>query len=682
MRGENFSYNLFASETEQGFVRDEVPGDGTSGLYRLSAGDVIVNSESVRIEVRDRFQSHVVLSVQELSRHTDYNIDYDEGTLFFKSPVPQRDSGFNPVYIVALYETSDPDATGITYGARAEVAVPGSDITVGVSHVHEDRGDEEGDLTGVDITARLSDSLELTAETASTSNEILGIDQDGTAYILELTHDSEKLDGKVYLREQEENFGLGHQMASEGGMRKAGVDAQYSLSESLSVTAEAFMQENLETGADRHVEELGASLDSGNIRYLASVRQAEDTDSDNTVERSQQLTAGVNWHSEDRRWELRADHEQSVGDNDNTDYPTRTLLGADYRLTDNVSLYAQQEYTDGEETSVSATRMGMKATPWEGGSASSTIDREYDENGERVYATTGLNQTWQVSDRWSLSAGFEGAKVLKESSSLPLNGDVPPASPGEDYAAISIGAGYELDEWDFNVRLEARDAETSDKWGVISGLFGEPTDGVGISTDLKHFLNEEDSGLETVETDLRLGFVYRPFDRKWTLLDRLDYSIDEETGGTTDLTAWKLVNNFNANLKTSDDFQVSFQYGAKYVKDTVAGQVYSGLTQLLGAEGRYDLTSRWDISAWTSVLTALDAGTTDYGVGASVGYGLMENMWLSFGYNLHGFEDSDFSQGDFTAQGPYVKFRLKFDQESLKSLLGKGGSQNPESRIQ
>jgi outer membrane protein OmpA-like peptidoglycan-associated protein len=669
MRGETFSYNLFASETEQGFVKDEIQGDGTSGLYMLSNGSVLVNSESVRVEVRDRFQSHMVLSVQKLDRHTDYNIDYDEGTLFFKTPVPERDSGFNPVYIVADYETSDPDATGITYGARAEAFVSGSDITVGISHIHEDRGDSEGDLVGADISVRLGGLLELKAETASTSNEILGIDRDGSAYTLELAHDSKRLKGKIYLREQETDFGLGHQMASEGGMTKAGADAEYSLSEILSVRAEAFRQENLETGAERHVEELGASLDSGNTRYLASIRQATDTDSDDTVERSQQLTAGVEWLSEDRKWELRADHEQSLGDNDNTDYPTRTLLGTDYRLNDNVSLYAEQEYTNGEETSVSSARVGMKATPWEGGSASSTLDREYDENSERVYATTGLNQTWQVSERWKLSGGLEGAKVLKESLSKPLNADVPSASAGEDYAAVSVGAGYELDKWDFNVRLEARDSDSSDKWGVISGLFGEPADGIGISTDFKHFQTESESGLDKKETDLRLGLVYRPFGRDWTFLDRLDYSVDEENGSTIDLTSWKLVNNFNANLRASDDLQVSFQYGAKYVKDTVAGQAYSGLTQLFGTEGRYDLTSRWDIGAWASFLMALDAGTTDYGFGASVGYGLMENMWLSFGYNLHGFEDSDFSQGDFTAQGPFVKFRMKFDQEDLRSLL-------------
>ncbi|MDF1524726.1 MAG: OmpA family protein [bacterium] len=669
LRGETFSYNLFASETRQAFMKDEIPGDGTSGRYKLSNSDVVVNSESVRIEVRDRFQSHVILSVQELARHIDYNIDYDEGTLFFKSPVSERDSGFNPVYIVVDYETSDPDATGITYGARAQIAVPGSLVTVGVSYVNEDKGEGDGELVGVDVSAKLNASIELRAETAETNKEVLGTGSDGSAYVVELAYDSAKLKGMLYVREQDPDFGLGQQMASEAGMRKSGADARYRLNNNLSLLADVFMQENLETGHQRHVEEAGALYEVGQSRYRAAVRQATDEESDGTEEISQQLTAGVDWHSEDRRWELRADHDQSLADNGNTAYPTRTLLGADYRLSGNASLYAEQEFTDGDGTSVNSSRVGFQATPWRGGAVSSTVDRAYNENGDRVYATTGLKQTWQASERLALSAGFEGAKVLDENLSEPLNVDAAPVSPAEDYAAVSVGAGYRWVRWDFDVRLEARNAETSDKWGVISGLFGEPADGIGISTDLKHFRTEADTGINTKETDVRLGFVYRPFERKWTLLDRLDYVIDEEKGGTADLNAWKLVNNFNANLKASDDLQVSFQYGAKYVKDTVEGQVYDGLTQLLGAEGRYDLTPRWDVGAWTSILTAIDAGTTDYGVGASLGYGLMENMWLSFGYNLHGFTDSDFSQGDFTAQGPYIKFRLKFDQEDLKSIL-------------
>jgi hypothetical protein len=311
----------------------------------------------------------------------------------------------------------------------------------------------------------------------------------------------------------------------------------------------------------------------------------------------------------------------------------------------------------------------MKANPWKGGTASSGVNRNYNENSERVYATTGLNQTLKLSERWSLSAGYEGARVLKESTSEPLNPSIPPASSDEDYTAVSIGAGYVVDHWDFDVRLEARYSDVSDKRGVISGLFGEPVDGIGISTDLKHFITDSKTGSDTTQTDLRLGFAYRPFERKWTFLDKLEYSVEEERGLLTDLTAWKVVNNFNANLKASDDLQVSFQYGAKYVKDTISGEVYSGVTQLLGAEGRYDLNPTWDIGAWASFLTAPDTGTSDYGIGASVGYGLMENLWLSFGYNMQGYDDADFSQGDFTAQGPFVKFRFKFDQEDLRGLL-------------
>jgi outer membrane protein OmpA-like peptidoglycan-associated protein len=664
-----FSYNIFASEEQQGFVKDEIPGDGTSGLYALSATDIVVNSESVRIETRDRFQSHVVLSVRELARHLDYNIDYDDGTLFFKAPVPERDSGFNPVYIVVDYETTDPDATGITYGGRAQAELPGSEVKVGVSHIHEDRGNGEGDLVGLDVTAELGSGLTFAAETASSSNQTSGTRTDGSAYTVELTHESLDLTGTVYLREQEAEFGLGQQMASENGMRKAGVEGEYGLTRNLYLNAEAYRQENLQTGAKRHVEELGAALDSGNTRYLTSVRLATDTDSGGTEERSEQLTAGIRWHSEDNRWDLRADHEQSIGDNNNVDFPTRTALGSDYRLTEAVSLYAEQEYTDGEETSVSSSRLGMKATPWEGGSAESTVDREQDENGERVYATTGLAQTWQVSEKWKVSAGMESAKVLKESSSEPLNGEAASVSPGEDYTAGSVGAGYAYENWDLDFRLEVREAETSDKWGVVTGLFGEPADGIGISTDLKHFETRSDSGVDTVETDIRLGFVYRPFERKWTLLDRLDLSVDDETGPAADLTGWKLVNSFNANLEASDALQVSFRLATKYVKDTVDGQEYSGTTHLLGAEGRYDITPVWDVGAWAGYLTAIDAGTTDYGLGASLGYGIVENVWISFGYNLQGFTDSDFSQGDFTAQGPFVKFRFKFDQEDLRSLL-------------
>ena len=56
-------------------------------------------------------------------------------------------------------------------------------------------------------------------------------------------------------------------------------------------------------------------------------------------------------------------------------------------------------------------------------------------------------------------------------------------------------------------------------------------------------------------------------------------------------------------------------------------------------------------------------------VGFSLGYVLMKNLWVSAGYNWGGYSDRDFSQGDWTTRGPFVSFRYKFDQETVKELL-------------
>ncbi|MDZ7825960.1 MAG: hypothetical protein U5R48_08085 [Gammaproteobacteria bacterium] len=59
----------------------------------------------MRIETRDRFDINEVVDERSLTRFRDYNIDYDAGTILFKSPVPSQDENLNPVYIVVEYET-------------------------------------------------------------------------------------------------------------------------------------------------------------------------------------------------------------------------------------------------------------------------------------------------------------------------------------------------------------------------------------------------------------------------------------------------------------------------------------------------------------------------------------------------------------------------------------------------
>ena len=46
-------------------------------------------------------------------------------------------------------------------------------------------------------------------------------------------------------------------------------------------------------------------------------------------------------------------------------------------------------------------------------------------------------------------------------------------------------------------------------------------------------------------------------------------------------------------------------------------------------------------------------------------------MWLSVGYNVKGFHDSDFAQARYTAHGPFLRFSIKADQHFLKEITGR-----------
>ena len=72
-----------------------------------------------------------------------------------------------------------------------------------------------------------------------------------------------------------------------------------------------------------------------------------------------------------------------------------------------------------------------------------------------------------------------------------------------------------------------------------------------------------------------------------------------------------------------------------------------------------------------SVMRSVNSGVNSYGLGASVGYKLVENMWISAGYNVRGMDDRDFASASYRAQGPYITLRMKIDQDTLGLNNGK-----------
>jgi len=669
-RSKDYELTAFGSETGQSFAKDEIRGDGTSGLYRLSRKGIVVNSEKITIESRDRFHSETVTQTRQMSRFVDYSIDYDTGAIFFKGPVANRDELLNPVYIVVDYEIAQAGSDALTYGGRAGTKLLNGNLKLGGTYIHEGNVGGSNNLYGADATMTLGPGTKARAEIATSNNDTGLMKGSGKAYLAEVTHNDKALDGKAYYREQDNGFGLGQQMGSEVGTRKFGAEGAYKLSTNTVLSAQAYRQYNLAGGTVRDFIESLATYNGKEFSTRAGLRYADDTLADGSHATSVLGTAGGSWKTLNERLTLRADHEQALsGKNNNADFPTKTTLGADYQATKAVTIFAQEELTYGAAANTNTTRLGIKATPWSGGTVSSSVANDIRENNDRTFANVGLAQKWQVTPRWTVDGGLERNQTIRKKTGYQLDANVPPASGGEDFTAVSAGANFQEKKLIWSNRFEYRTSDTDNKWGLITGVMNEQGLYWGWTGKLQILHTQSTGGINNTDADLRLGLAYRPPVTRWIVLDRLDLIATDDKSAGSSTHGKRIINNLNANFKPDQKTQLSLQYGAKYVLEQIDENDYRGFTDLIGVEGRYNLTQAWDIGLRGSILHTWEMKQLSYSFGPSVGYNLMKNAWLSLGYNLLGFHDKDFSTANFTSQGPFVQFRFKFDQNSVKDGL-------------
>lgn len=669
-KGDKFSYNAFATLTAQAFVKDEIPGDGISGLYRLSRGNIVINSDKIRIETRDRFHSEVVLKTQSLSRYLDYDIDYVAGTVFFRSPVAGRDENFNPNFIVAEYESEAAADKKLTYGGRVAYK-PTEKLEIGATHIHQGNVGSSGNLSGADATLQIDDKTKLKAEFATSNSNNSGVKSDGNAWKVELTRDDQDFSGKAYVREQQGGFGLGQQAGSENGTRKIGADARLRLSESLQVQGEVYRQDTLSTGAQRNVAEGRVEWRNGDLSTHAGLRFARDEDGLGTTRDSRQVILGAGYEMLDKKLVLRgsAEVDFSGGGGESVDFPDRYKLGLDYKLTEQSTMFAEQEFARGDKLSADITRVGIRTKPWSGGELAASLGNDLNNDAGRLFASLGLTQKWQISEIWAMDFGVDRVNTLSNKGVTPLNLNVPLSSGtiNGDYTALYTGVTYTDPDklWSANARVEWRTGDTDDKINVMGAVQRNLDQGRSVAAGFAYSRNESATGTLSSKMDLRLSYAFRPNDSQWVMYDRLDFISDLSEDAAGKVLARKLVNNFNANWMPNRRTQIAMQYGAKYVFDTIDGKGYDGYSDLIGFEIRRDISQDWDIGLHGSILHTWRSGQFDYGLGASVGYKLMDNTWVAVGYNWLGFEDEDFSGAAYRAKGFYAAMRMKFDQDTL-----------------
>lgn len=172
---------LFGSEAQSAFRHNQFLGTGGS-LYYLKDTDIVVGSEKVWVEIRDR-NSERAISTVVMEEGRDYQIDDFQGRIILNRPLLQIAEQSNPslvkdnpldgdqVYLMVDYEyvPDEFDSDKASYGARGKTWI-NDHFAVGGSFAHENRNDDDYDLKGIDITLKKSKGTYFVAEYAESES--------------------------------------------------------------------------------------------------------------------------------------------------------------------------------------------------------------------------------------------------------------------------------------------------------------------------------------------------------------------------------------------------------------------------------------------------------------------------------------------------------------------------------
>lgn len=668
-RGEEIGFKAFVSDTANKFVKDEIKGNGTSGLYRLSVHPVLLNSERIRIEERDRFRNGEALTSRSLVRNIDYEIDYQFGTIFFKEPVQSQSTNLNPLVIVADYETSGTGKKSVTAGGRVAAYSFGGDFEVGVTAISQGAAGTTGagELVALDATATVAEGTVFHGEFARSRDGPKGPGK-GTAYTVEFSHNSKAFSGRLYARGQDEQFGLEQLNGGLSGAREVGVEGKARLDDvakGLGVEAKAYHRESTRISGAREFAEFFVSWTSEDTELALGARRVKDGTGGSDAVTDQILARAI--HRIDDRLTVRVSQELSIsGKNDNADFPTRTTFGADFKITDNLSLVAAHEIIDGKNDHGSITRAGFEGAFWTGGRVHTTAQRDLTDTSERVFANVGLAQDWQIEEGWSMSASVDRQQRVYGTGED--NGGLGGAGDRESFTAISIGTAIDTNIGKVTARVETR-LGTDERWNVAIGHYLSPYDNLSFANNFRYMYEDPETGNDVSTAQMQLGVAYRPNDGP-LILNRLDFGYESdpraEAASGVARNTWKIVDNALINVQPSNDFEISIMLGVKYAVDEVMGMRYQNVSTMTGLEARYDITEDIDVGIRGSALANWSSNTLQYSVGPSIGYSLSDAIWVSAGYNLVGYEDDDFTAAGYTSSGLFTQFRARLDSSDAE----------------
>lgn len=647
--------NAFASYDNARQVVEEVPANGTSGPFFLGNSSALENSEQIEIITRDRDQPAVIVSAVPQQRFTDYEIESLTGRILFRAPIPSVDPHLNPVSIRITYEVEQGGEEFWTTGVDAQFQL-NKVIELGAAVIDDQNPQEERRIFSSNATLTLGEHTQLVGEFAHTRP---GEAESGSGERLELTHDGADLQVRAFAGHTDAEFDNPSSYLS-ANREEAGAKASYSITERLRVLGEALHSADVTNDATRTGALFGVEQSfSYNIKGEVGVRRVNDESaSGETSETTSVRTKVTTPLPFSKRAAVFGEYEQDIEVSDNK----VAAAGGEYRLAGRSRLYARHEF-------ISSLTGPYELDPTkERNTTVFGIDTQYltDNHvfseyriadvisGREAQAAIGLRNGWQLTRGVRIHTTAERVDALDGTSQ-------------NETSSLTGALEYTRNPlWKGTARLELRDASNGD--GLLStfGLASKLSEEWTFLGRNAFALTRNDGQDDRTQERLQFGFAYR--DSATNRVNGLwRYELKNEEGVELDLKRTVHIFSTHMDYQYAAHTVVRGQFSSKLSREKTIDGTFDTKAHLVGGRVTRDLGARFDVGAHVRALLGESFDSGQGGVGAEVGFLMMNNLWLSAGYNVLGFRDDDLAADEYTRRGAYLRMRFKFDE----SLLGR-----------
>jgi len=663
-----FTLKTFASYTDQTQVVDKLQARGISGYYYLTTTPIIEGTEMVVIETRERLRPDRVLKRERLVRETDYDIDYELGTILFESPISSFDIDDNLNYIIVSYESEGSGQRRYIYGGRSGVKLTRW-LELGFSGITEEKQVENYHLYGGDLTLKLPGKTTIKSEWVHTDSlftlENIYTAREDTGWMVEMeSKPLTKLTLTGYYRRIGNYFGNSSAVDTIRGSEKYGSEIKYQFDPDTEIRGK-YYDENDDLNDMEHdfaslgIEknfgstglELEVSHETSNDEYIPAggytSREPFDISEDTTTEAT---SAKIKVDTElGPNFSLYGEHKQDLQNNQHN----LSQAGLEYKIRQSSRIYVRHEYGKYEERAENRTSLGVEAQVTKNTVAFNEYKISDGIDGSRNLSSMGLRNKFKLNKKLSGSISLEKL--------VTVHGEERQGNP--DSFAVASKLEYRPEKnMKYNTRLEYRHEHEKSSHLVELGMTCplHPDYSLSFRERLFYDVFQEQGNRKKSQT--LLGLAYRPiFHDRFNALAKVEFNFDENTSTVPKEIGQKFLSSFEGIYQLNKRAQLIGKYAAKLVRE----DDFNAYTDLVSGRIIYDLTSRFDLGVEYRILHSHKVESLYQGGSVEVGCRLVKNLWFSLGYSFDDF-DTDLTGESYRGEGPYVKLRFKFDEKTFK----------------